>query len=490
MEDHMKLLNNKGNVLLLVVVAMTAISALGTGIYFMTTTATFSGLDANDQNRAYQIAVAGRDYALTKNLGNTASLYPSGRDFTYANGDKFRLVISGDTITSTGIIREGTPYEAKRTITVTKTGFSRQADISLEKDRQFFTEPAASQTGFITNVIGTDQTPQISLGQTSMPNTFGALWYKGNAAAGNCTGGRCEFGAGFRAFFVFKFDPVSTGEGFTFAFFNGDLATNDFYSVGGDTDKGELMGYAGDSRMTIGYLDGTRRTDAGCTGTLGCAAGRGIQPPKMAIEFDPRTNRGILDVCRSNSRRDGNELPDRNHVGYVFWGDNTDSACDLPIGKNTYDDNRHNNGTNSSLDPKNSRRPSDGVDPSYYNASATWLSTPSWLLSNTPTNIYAFRVEVTRSITPTGGNYEYTVKSWVKQCAVDVACTTYDDASSFTNTKVDYTADAPTLTRTTPIALESNLHQKFNTFFFGWTTATSAATQNILINRFRINFRN
>ena len=101
---------------------MTTISVLGTGIYFMTTTATFSGLDANDQNRAYQLAVAGRDYALAKNLPATA-----GRDFTFTNGDKFRLAISGDIITSTGIVKEGTPYEAKRTITITKTGFSTQA---------------------------------------------------------------------------------------------------------------------------------------------------------------------------------------------------------------------------------------------------------------------------------------------------------------------------------------------------------------------------
>jgi hypothetical protein len=322
-----------------------------------------------------------------------------------------------------------------------------------------------------------------------MTSTFGALWYQGSAVQGNCAGGRCEFGTGFRAFFVFQFGAGSTGDGFTFTFFNGDPATNDIYSVGGDTDKGELMGYAGDSRTATGYLDGDNRTAAGCLGTLGCAAGRGIQPPKMAIEFDPNPNNVSADVCAANSRNDGNEAPDRNHVGYVFWGDNTNSACDSTVGRNTYDDNRHNAGTDSPSDPRNSRRPSDGVDPSYYNASATWPS--NWLLNNAP-NVYAFRVEVTRSKTPTGVNYEYTVKSWVKQCTVDIACDNYNDASSFANTKVDYdyTADAPTLTRTTPIALALTLHQKFDTFFFGWTTATGSMTQNILINRFRINFRN
>ena len=67
----MKILNHKGNVLLFAIVAMTAISVLGTGIYFMTTTAIFSGLGANQQNRAYQLAVAGKDYALAKNADSS-----------------------------------------------------------------------------------------------------------------------------------------------------------------------------------------------------------------------------------------------------------------------------------------------------------------------------------------------------------------------------------------------------------------------------------
>jgi hypothetical protein len=476
-------LNQKGGVLLYAVIAMTAISVLGTGIYFLTTTSTFGGLRANQQNRAYQLAVAGKDYALVKNLGDTASQYPSGRVFTFSNGDKFHLVISGDTITSTGIVNENTPYEARRTLTVTKTGFSKQADISFAKDiLSSFSAPAQSQPGFITKVTGA---AQISLGKTTMPDTFGALWYRGSGAAGNCSGGRCNFGTGFRAFFIFQFGATSTGDGFTFTFFNGDPATNDVHSVGGDTNRGELLGYAGDSRLSTGYLDGNNRAVAGCPGTLGCAAGRGIQPPKIAIEFDPFPNYGSADVCASGSRRDGNESPDRHHVGYVYWGDNTNSACDSTIGRNTYDDNRHNAGTDSSSDPRNSRRLSDGADPSYYNASAAWPLTTNWLLSNVPTNIYAFRLEVTRN-----NSYEYTMKSWIKQCLVDIACSTYDAESNFANTKVDYIADAPTLTRSTPIVLSSTLHQKFDTFFFGWTTATGGATQNILINRFKMNFRN
>ena len=490
-----KLLNQRGAALLYAVFAITAVAVLGTGIYFLTTTSTFSGLGANDRNRAYQLALAGKDYAVMKNLENTASTYPGGRDFTMSNGDKFRLDIKDDEITSTGIVKTGTPYEASQTLYVKIIGFSRSPDVSFAKDIQAFTKPVESKTGLITTdtAAGRVSLGKITTGAAAWENNFGALWYRGNAVQGDCTDGRCRFGTGFRAFFVFQINASLAGaDGFTFTVFNGDAATNDAFSVGGDTDKGELMGYAGDSRLAAGgYLDGITRTAAGCPSPLGCAAGRGIQPPKIAIEFDAKTNKDLNDVCVADSRRDGDEAPDRNHAGYVFWGDNTASACDTTIGANTYDDNRHNAGTDGSpSDPLNSKRPSDGADPSYYNAVVAWPA-ENWLLSNAPTNIYAVRIEVTRGNTPNaGGNYEYTMKSWIKQCA-DTACTNYGDASSFANTKIEYddTLDPPTLKRTDPVVLIPALHQKFDTFFFGWTTATGSATQEILINRFRMNFR-
>ena len=486
--------NQKGAALLYAIFAITAVAVLGTGIYFMTTTSTFSGLGTNDRNRAYQLALAGKDYAVTKNLENTASTYPGGREFTLSNGDKFRLDIKDDEITSTGIVKAGTPYEAKQTIFAKVLGFTRSADISSAKDIQAFTKPVESKTGLITTdtAAGKVSLGKITTGSAVWENNFGALWYRGNAVQGDCSDGRCEFGTGFRAFFVFQINASGTGaDGFTFTVFNGDAATNDAFSVGGDTDKGELMGYAGDSRlMAGGYLDGTMRVAAGCPTPLGCAAGRGIQPPKMAIEFDAKTNKDLNDVCVADSRRDGDELPDpRNHAGYVFWGDNTTSACDTTIGANAYDDNRHNAGTDSTSDPRNSKRPSDGVDPSYYNADTVWPW--NWLLNNAPANIYAFRVEVARSPTPNaGGNYEYIMKSWIRQC-VDADCTNYSDAHPFANTKVEYddSIDPPTLNRTNPIVLTPALHQKFETFFFGWTTATGSSTQEILLSRFRLNFR-
>ena len=143
-------LGQRGTALLYAVFAITAVAVLGTGIYFMTTTSTFSGLGANDRNRAYRLAMAGKDYAVIKNLENTASTYPGGRDFTLSNGDKFRLDIKDDEITSTGIVKTGTPYEASQTLYIKIIGFSRSPDISFAKDIQAFTKPVESKTGLIT----------------------------------------------------------------------------------------------------------------------------------------------------------------------------------------------------------------------------------------------------------------------------------------------------------------------------------------------------
>lgn len=113
----MCLINQKGNVITYVVIAMSMIAALGVGAFYMTSSSSLGELGANNLNKAYFLALVGKDYALTKNLESTG-----GRIFTLRNqsgqilvgNDKFQLVISGDNIQSTGIVKEGVPSEARR----------------------------------------------------------------------------------------------------------------------------------------------------------------------------------------------------------------------------------------------------------------------------------------------------------------------------------------------------------------------------------------
>jgi hypothetical protein len=110
--------NQRGNVVTYVIVAMTMAATLAVGMVYMSSSSTFGlgEITANNSNRAYLLAQAGKDYALLKwSMGDTA-----GTNFTFANGDLFQLVISGNNIQSTGIISQGTPFEARRKITITK----------------------------------------------------------------------------------------------------------------------------------------------------------------------------------------------------------------------------------------------------------------------------------------------------------------------------------------------------------------------------------
>lgn len=481
--------NQKGNVLLYAVVAITAISVLGTGIYFLTSTSTFGGLRANQQNRAYQLALAGKDYALTKNLGNTASLYPSGRDFTFTSGDKFRLVISGDTITtitSTGIVNENTPYEARRTITVTKTG--PDPDISLTKNiaAMGIIQPTSAPADFISKTSSA-----ISLGKigSSYQYQFGGVVYSGNAAQGNCVAGKCEFGTGFNAFFVFQFGAGSTGDGFTFTFFNGDQ--NDAASVGGYATRGELMGYAGNSYVSPSYyLDNNR--------------GYGIRPPKVAVEFDPYAN-DCNQVCTSNVPTDKSRCdePDadtsknyKNHMALMFWGDNTTACGSTEGGKYTFDDNRHGAGGGGSNESfSNARNPTQSPFDScrYFDGNnactGSALGWPgNWLLKTTLPNVYALRMEVRRKLTPEiSGDYQYTIKVWIKRCTAAM-CPEYADTADYLNTKENYEPTVPDHTLLRTIEMSSAYHDRFDKVLFGWTTATGGATQNVDISRFKMNF--
>jgi hypothetical protein len=430
----------------------------------MTTTSTFSGLEANAQNRAYQLAVAGRDYALATNPGNIA------RYFTMANGDKFYLVIAGDQITSTGIVNEGTPYEARRTIQVTKAGFGSQADISFARDIAAIgvIQPAGAPSDFISKTE-----TSLSLGKigSAYGSLFGAAIYGGNATEGNCVQGKCDFGTGFNAFFVFQFASGSTGDGFTFAFFNGD--NNTAGSVGGYSTSGEMLGYAGNSWTGSYYLDGR--------------GGLGIQPPKVAVEFDVYQN---PDTGCFSGRNDGSF----NHMALMFWGYNTNTlGCSSP-GALTFDDNIHGAGTGGAEDPINGLRVSAGGNAcSYFNgvtlcdgSTLSWLS--NWL-QDYPSNVYAFRTEVKRKLTPeASGNYQYRIKTWIKRCNSNspTCASDYAEDADYLNTKKDYTADNATLDRT--IEISPAYHARFEKMLFGWTTATGAATQSVNINRFKMNF--
>ncbi len=174
----------------------------------------------------------------------------------------------------------------------------------------------------------------------SSSTEFGAGWYDVfkksiGGSADYCDTGKCLFKYGIRVFFTLAYS--GTGEGLTFALLNGAL--NDTGSAGGDIQLPELLGYAGDSR-----------TDPGGSPFLD-ESGEGLQPPKIALEFDMRTDNSNFKYCADannvnlHTRKDP-LANDKDAVQYVFWGNTSlDITCrddnPEPSGPPSYDDNRH-----------------------------------------------------------------------------------------------------------------------------------------------------
>jgi hypothetical protein len=342
------------------------------------------------------------------------------------------------------------------------------------------------------NVITTipdDDTLDIGGGHTPGPDVdFGAGWYSGNQSIGGnpnvCTTGACLFGPGIRVFLTLSY--TGGGDGLTFTMMNADPTVgNDITSIGGDPQGSELLAYAGDSREDPA---GTRFMDNN--------RGRGIVPPKLAVEFDAKINfdqnfedEEVKNYCiGSNLRQDTRNDPlpggagiDRDTVQFVYWGDR--NPIDIPCRPNgdpifstaSYDDNRH----APSVDPINERDLFLTADELGITPSNNWLNDGPW----------AVRLEVERSlIQNAGGNYDYNLQLWMRQCAQadcnDILGTFYQD----TRIKYDYSA-LPDLPLTQIIELSQSDHDRFNRFLFGFTTATAPGdTQSALIKQFNLSF--
>jgi hypothetical protein len=319
-------------------------------------------------------------------------------------------------------------------------------------------------------------------------DSFGGAWYSGNLSLGGntnfCNTGRCLFRLGIRVFFTMNY--TGDGDGFTFTMMNADPTDgNDITSIGGDPQGSELLAYAGDSRE-----------DPAGTTFLDNNGGRGIVPPKLAVEFDAKTNfdqtfedEAIKNYCsgpnlRQDTRNDplpGGAGVDRDTVQFVYWGDRSpiDIPCrpngDLVYSTASYDDNRH----APSADPVNERDLFLTADELGITPSNNWLNDGPW----------AVRLEVERSLTPNlDGNFDYKLRLWMRQCAQadcnDILGTFFQD----TRIKYDYSALAD-LPLAQDIELSQSDHDKFIRFLFGFTTATAPGdTQSALIEHFNLSF--
>ena len=300
--------NNSGSMLIILIIAMTLIAALGASFVAIVSSKQQGFTLLLNSHRADMIARAGVEWAIRfADEGNDVN---GDRNLVPGKPDEGSFSASYNDTTNVLTV-DGTYQGITARTTLSNFPQYLRSDVSLPLSMASF-KPVESQAG---KSITVKPTGVISFGQGAS-NTLGAVWYGGNSNAGNCVNGGCDFGSGFRAYFVFQFAPGSTGDGFTFAIING--TNNTASSIGGDTKAAELMAYGGDSRLSSdsgghtyinSFVDGT---------------GNGLRPPKFAVEFDIYPNTGCpTDPCGSGSRCD----PSNEHIAYVFWGNDNRIGC-------------------------------------------------------------------------------------------------------------------------------------------------------------------
>lgn len=347
-------------------------------------------------------------------------------------------------------------------------------------------------------VVNSTSTPSVTIDPVTgaivmgngLNNSSGAMWYGGTSPVGTCNPcntGVCTFGIGFRAYFEFKFttpdsstNSTAAGDGFTFTIVN---ATNNDTSKRGGVPitstiftLGELLGYAG---------TGNTATTSSLPRANPPLDGLGLEPPKMALEFDTYPNTGAIDDNGCSGGRDDNN--NSNHIALLFWGSNPDTTTMCAAGStagNTYprasfDDNVHGAGTTGSTTVPRNSFSGDGTG-GYFERARNATTGYNWLEDGA---YHRARIEILR--TPDTNTYQ--TKVWV-DCESGTTSCPGSEYIYFQDVYNPYTNSSylPKINRTQQ--LDAALNASFNNILFGFTEGTGAATQGIQITNFAIYF--
>ncbi len=449
-----------GAVLLYCIAALVLLSALAAAVAALTPGAAMTTIAGYNEQRAYYLALSGLNF------------WQQGRTGVFnVNGDTFTLTESGPdasgyyTVSCLGRAFPNTPQETNIHLTARRAGLG---PITFANDLGGFQLPVVGQTTNNRNAIlifasdrsaappGFTEAEWASLWSENVSrydsgwmrlgggvaDAHGAVWYVGDHGVcpdgvcpdGACLDGKCAFANGLRAYFGFSFsgyddsdDSGDLGDGFTFTVMTAD--NDPGFAAGGPASdfRSEYLGYAGPG-----------------------PSGRGIAPPKMAVEVDVFPNKGSNPPERINSRRDNSNS---NHMAVVFWGSTTTSN----------DDNVHGVGTR----PRNPNAADSG---GYYEVAKPDHGS-NWLEDGQE---HAMRLEIWR--TGDAGQGVYTVLAWVDGAGAEFADVTRD-----------YAAESPQLNYTA--RLDGSDHARLDRVYFGWTEGTGESTQTVAIHDFALDFR-
>jgi len=453
----MGLRNQKGTVLITLIIAMTVMSAFSAAIYSLTTSSAFGELLANTNDNAYDLARAGIRYGINLRTFTFPATTFSMPDANHT----FTVQITGGVITSTGVVNQGSFLEARRVITY-------DASWAPAPSTSVVTMADLISSSPIVNLVGGTPSTAITTNATAntinlgggITDSYGSIWYQGNSAAGYCSNGACSFGAGIRAYFDFtntiedsSADSTNSADGFTFTVMSALLNSRDRTGGSAGVSQGELMGYAGPDNTTDNL---------------------GLKPPKIALEFDTYPNNGSNDVCSSGSRND--PTPFSDHVALMFWGDRTiPGTCSSGDPKDSFDDNRHGSG-GSGGDPVNTPT---NTDSGYYQGVGQTCKSSGNICNWTEDGYtYSARMEIVRpSAANSNGAYDYQINAWVMKRTAVTQLTHFQDVMT------PYTDAAPQIIKT--VTLLQADHDNFSKVYFGFTEGTGGMSQSVVFSDFR-----
>lgn len=489
----------RGSALLYVIASIVLLGVVGGGVAYFSSSSNISQVSQGRAGQAYYAALSGKNLAESYSDSLTTSqldaLVAKG-PVTYQLGDvnRFSLEIEspsgGSTnysFVSTGISDatslQGT-YQVAGTnvivpgVTPPPPEPPNLIDFNFIASKEGFAAYSADQTrDYAAGKDNADIRPgNLTLG-ASMTYGFGNIWFSGRVS-GLAQNGVMSFGNGFSVFFSFKF-ANKVGDGFSFAVING--TGNNYGSCGGDSAMGELLGYAGDSRVYEG--NGTWDSSSGKILKYMDSSGLstpGLHPPKFSVEVDTYANNSsdFDRTLQCTARWDGTrEDYNGSHVAIMLWGDDTkgypakicpNKTTNFKGNVYTYDDNVHGIGGNA-------------ADYSYAQLKAMTFSLDKE---------YYYRMDVTRA-TNYNETGSYTVTAWIYSCSKN-SCknTIFGGDNSLSDTQHYWTeksiGNSSNVKVTKTFTLTKDQHTAFSKFLFGITSASGSESQQIDIRNIGI----
>ena len=464
----MRKINQQGSILIVIIVSMLFTAVLAVGIYSLTSTSTYGGLMSNTNDNAYQMAKAGIRYAIETGGAQEGEFHMPDKNMM------FTLARSGDEITSTGIVNQGSIFEARRVLRYTLAGVAIVVDPRIT---EFVEENVIASYG--DSIVSDGE--KVELGQ-GKKDSYGAVWYSGDKANGNCVAGACDFGFGLHIYFEFSIPLIKdnkTGDGFTFAIMSSLNNTNNRTGglsqeeYGGSFPRegtsepssvagGELLGYSGPGN--------TRELGVGSDGA---GKGEGLRPPKIALQFDTSKTDGYKPIYVAGSRNDPSFS--NGHVSLMFWGDPSLTGNTLPLTYikgpagvthtyplSSFDDNRHEEG------PAHRRNGLAGFSTTLKDGKKRFC-----------------RMEITRKLSPESsgshpGKYKYDIKVWMGE--VSTLTADPEERIRLQDVVLPYNdKDNKWIKTNAPAYFTHQEHEEFNRIYWGFTQGTGWDTQNITL---------